>query len=254
MRKLVTVIHPDLVQDLREQENITLLYPLKSFCIGYDYEFSIEEIDDFVLVNRILDDVELDQLQDVLRNASIKGIVFDDLGILEIVKDMDIVKILLLDHIATNVKSINYYLDYVDSVVVSSDLAKEEIEYIVRYAKKAVVLTVFELKKLMYSRRTLLSNYALYHGIENEKEMISTIRDLSFVIKENDFGTCFYAKKYYNGLCLTTLTPVYFYWYNLIGMSVLEAHDLILKDIVNVVCEEGFLKQKTIYKLKGEEK
>ena len=48
MEKLVTVTNKAIIKDLREQKDIRLAYPLKSFCVGYDEYFSIEEIDDFV--------------------------------------------------------------------------------------------------------------------------------------------------------------------------------------------------------------
>ena len=64
--------------------------------------------------------------------------MFDDLGILDIVKDMNITKILILDHISNNTSSINSYLEYVDSIVVSSDLSEEEIRNIVKNVNKSV--------------------------------------------------------------------------------------------------------------------
>ena len=100
-----------------------LLYPLKSYTVGYPITFDIKDIDGFVLINRILDDFDLDELDTILHEKNnIKGIVFDDLGILDIVSDLNITKILLINHYANNTRSINYYLEYVDSVVVSSDI------------------------------------------------------------------------------------------------------------------------------------
>lgn len=253
MKKLVTVTSDELKQGLSGNKDITFLYPLKSFCIGFDTYFEIDKIDDFVLINRILNDDELDLLTKLLKNSKIKGIVFDDLGILEIVNDLNITKILLLDHIATNVKSINYYLDYVDSVVVSSDLTKEEIEYILNHANKELVVTAFGMKKLMYSRRKLLSNYAIYHNIDSIDTRKANINDKEFIIKENEYGTCFYAGKYYNALELLASNNVLYYWYNLIDVPVSDALDIILEGKVNIPNDSGFLYQKTYYKLKGDQ-
>ena len=141
MNKIVTVTNKSLALKLKEKE-VTLLYPLSSYCTGYEEYFDINEVDDFCLVNRILNDDDLDNLEKILKNSNIKGIVFDDLGLIQIIKDMPIVKILLLDHIACSTSSINYYLDYVDSVVVSNDLTKKEIQNITLNAKKKVVINV----------------------------------------------------------------------------------------------------------------
>lgn len=253
MKKLVTVISEEFDKDLRENDTLVKVYPLKSFCVGYDTYFSIEEIYDFVLVNRILNDEELDELERILKGSSIRGILFDDLGVLEIVADMPITKILILDHIATNTKSINYYLEFVDSVVVSSDITKEEIEVITKNANKPVTLMAFGLKKLMYSRRKLLSNYQDYHKQEKENTIYSTIGEKGFLIKENEFGTVFYAKKYYNALELLNLDNVLYFWYDMIGLSFLDAKK-ILNNEVNVESDTGFLYEASTFKLKDVEK
>lgn len=253
MKKLVTVISEEFNKDLRGNDTLVKVYPLKSFCVGYDTYFSIEEIDDFVLVNRILNDEELDTLEYLLKNSSIKGILFDDLGILEIVADMSITKILVLDHIATNTSSINYYLEFVDSVVVSSDITREEIEAIVKNASKPVTLMAFGLKKLMYSRRKLLSNYQEYHGLKKENTIYSTIGEKGFLIKEDENGTVFYAKKYYNALELLDLDNVLYFWYDMIGLSLKNAKK-ILKNEVDVESDTGFLYEASTFRLKDVEK
>ena len=197
MKKLVTVTSEELKNALKDKKDITLLYPLKDFATGYSLYFDIKDIDDFVYVNRLLNDEELDQLEIILKSSNIKGIVFDELGVLEICQDLKITKILLLDHLALNSISINYYLDYVDSVVVSSDLNYEEIEYITKNAKKKVVIYVFGLKKVMYSRRNLLTNYQKYHKLASKNKEEAFINDKSFLIKEDNYGTSFYMGKYY---------------------------------------------------------
>ena len=250
MKKLVTVTNREIIDDLRRDANITLVYPLKSFCVGYEVEFDISEIDDYVLVNRILDDNDLDKLESILNSSNIKGIVFDDLGIIDIVANLDITKILLLDHLATNTKSINYYLEYVDSVVVSNDLTEEEIRNIVANVSKPLVINVFGLKTLMYSRRLLLSNYEMYHNLKEERIVDASIEDKYFKIVENDYGTLFYAKNYYNALCLLDLDNVLFFWYNPIFLDNEKIIKLVLdNDITDINSELLFLDKKTYYKV-----
>lgn len=251
--KLVTVINRKIINDLRGINGVELLYPLKSFCVGYEIEFSIDEIDGYILVNRILEDKDLDILEKLLANSKAKGIVFDDLGVIEIVKDLPMTKILLLDHIATNYKSINYYLEYVDSVIVSNDLTKNEIEEILKKANKPLVVNVFGLKTLMYSRRLLLSNYAIYHNLKIERKMDATISPLKyFKIIENDYGTKFYAGKYFNGLELLNCSNVLFYWYDLIDLEPDKILSLIKDNKIDDINSDLlFLDKPTIYKVSG---
>ena len=250
INKLVTVTNREIIDDLRNIPNVTLVYPLKSFCVGFTDYFDISEIDDYVLVNRILDDNDLDKLESILNSSNIKGIVFDDLGIIDIVANLDITKILLLDHLATNTKSINYYLEYVDSVIVSNDLTEEEIRNIVANVSKPLVINVFGLKTLMYSRRLLLSNYEMYHNLKEERIVDASIEDKYFKIVENDYGTLFYAKNYYNALCLLDLDNVLFFWYNPIFLDNEKIIKLVLdNDITDINSEPLFLDKKTYYKV-----
>ena len=249
MNKLVTVTNKEIINDLRDN-NITLLFPLKSFCIGYNTTFAIEDIDDFCLINRILDDTDINKLDEILHNSKIKGIVFDDLGIIDVIKDMNITKILLLDHLATNTKSINYYLEYVDSVIVSNDLTKEEIENIINNSNKPLCINVFGLKTLMYSRRLLLTNYAIYHNIDNKNNIDSYIEDKHFKIVENEYGTKFYAYPYYNALELLNLKNILFYWYDPVLLDTKNIKKVAIdNDISDIPNTKLFLDKKTYYKV-----
>ncbi len=251
MKRLVTALNQEFLNKIKDLEDIEILYPLESFCIGYDYYYPATKIDGYALINRILTDDDLDILDSILKNSHFKGIVFDDLGILEIVKDLPLKKILLLDHLALNSISINYYLDYVDSVVVASDLNYEEIKYITENTKKEVVLYVFGLKKLMYSRRNLLTNYALYHQEEINKKLEAKILDKDFRIIEEDMGTSFFMGKYYNGLELLNLNNVLYYWYDFNQISLQEAID-ILNNKVNVASSPFLLHDQVSFKVRGD--
>lgn len=248
MNKLVTVTNSNFVDRLKK-EDVTLVYPLKFFCVGYDTYFDIDDIDDFVLVNRILTDKDLIYLKKILKNSQVKGIIFEDLGILEVIKNLNITKILLLDHILNNSKSINYFLEYVDSLVVSSDLCKEEIKYICKNSNKPLVIYTFGLKALMYSRRNLLSNYQKYYNLKKETILDAFISNKHFKFIENSHGTRCYAYPYYNAQDLLQLDNVLYFWYDPILLGI----DVILKvlqnDFENIKTSSIFLNQKTIYKV-----
>lgn len=249
MNKLVVITNPNIISDLRAN-NIRLLYPLKSFCVGYNTYFDINKIDDFALVNRILDNDDIQKLDKIIHNSNIKGIVFDDLGIIDVIKDMKITKILILDHLATNSKSINYYLEYVDSVIISNDLTKDEILYILNNTNKPLCINVFGLKKLMYSRRTLLTNYNIYHNLENQNVLDSKIDNNSFKIIENEYGTVFYAYPYYNALELLNSNNVLYYIYNPILLNNKDVINVVINNkIENIPNSPLFLNKKTFYKV-----
>ena len=250
-KKLVVVTSKDIINDLREKD-YTLLYPLKSFCVGYNLEFEITEIDDFVLVNRILTNADILKLNDLLhRNNKIKGIVFDDLGVLEVIKDLKVTKILMLNHLANSSKAINYYLDYVDSVMISTDLANTEIKEILKKSNKPLVLYIFGPIPLMYSRRTLLTNYHKYHNLENERLMDAHIDEKYFRIIENDYGTYFYTKKYFYYEDYSNLDNILYYYFNPVFLDKDKILVFLVGKVNNIDTFDFLLKEKTIYKLKS---
>ena len=213
--------------------------------------FSIDKIEGFVLVNRILTNKDLKELKKLIINSNVKGIVFDDIGIIELLKDINIIKILLLNHLANNYVSINYYLDYVDSIVVSNDITKEEIDVILDKANKPLVLNVFGLNNLLYSRRLLISNYNDYYDSNLDNSTDLFINEYGFTMFENEFGTVIYAKKYYNGLELIPSKNVLYYWYNPIFLDNEKILNVVLNGSIDgIETSKGFLNQKTIYKLK----
>lgn len=249
--KLVTVTSKTILNELKNNEDITLVYPLNAYTVGFTLTFDIKEIDGFVLINRILDDFDLDKLDQILHQENkIKGIIFDDLGILELVKDLDIIKILSINHYGVNSKSINYYLEYVDSVVVSNDITKEEILKILDNANKKLVVNVFGLKDLMYSRRKLLTNYVTFYKLENSNLLDASIDDKGFKIVENEYGTVFYTKKYYNALELLGTKNVLYYWYNPLFLDDTRVKEVVLNNnVTGIDCDKLFLDKKTTYRV-----
>lgn len=248
MSKLVTVTSNKNISILKK-EDVTLVYPLRFFSTGYLEYFDIDDIDEFVLINRILSDKELDKLENILINSHVKGIIFEDLGIIDVIKNLNLTKILLLDHALNNSKSINYYLEYVDSVVVSSDLSKDEIEYIAKNTNKSVVIYAFGLKALMYSRRHLVSNYEKHFNLENNNIIDASINNKYFKFIESTEGTKCYAYPYYNALDLLSLDNVLYFWFDPIGLDIDNIIKVLHNDLSGVDTSTIFLDEKTIYKV-----
>lgn len=247
MNRLVTITSKN--KNYLENEKVTRVYPVKDFCVGYEYYFELSNIDEYALVNRILTDRDLDKLSEELHKSHIKGILFEDLGLIEEIKDMDIEKILILDHALNNSISVNSYLDYVDSVVISSDITEEEIRTIAKNAKKDIVIYVFGLKSLMYSRRTLLNNYQEYYGYEKSDILDSSIDSKNFKVVESSYGTKIYAYPYYNALSMLDINNALYFWYDPILLSEDKVISLLHNDLSNIPNNRIFLDNKTIYKV-----
>lgn len=251
---LITINNLEDIDKLKELGITKYVFPLKGFCVGIPNTFLISEIpcDGYIFINRILDNKGIDDLREIIHNMpeNIKGIIFDDLGIMELIKDLDIEKILYLSHFNTNSKSVNIYLDMVDSAILSTDITKEEIEAIIKNAKKGITLFTLGYTGVMYSRRLLIDNYSKFYNIEKENPLVIDNTGHKFIVYENDYGTYFYHNKIFNGLELMELDAKY-YFVNSVFMNMDDIIKMLNKEDTEIDSDKGFLYTETIYKLKG---
>ena len=230
-------------------------YPLSFFCVGIPKTFLIEEITEdnaYIFVNRVMDTKCADELKKVVHNLpkNIKGIIFDDIGTVEILKGVNIEKILYCTHFNTNYKSINEYFEFVDEVIVSTDITEEEIDEIIKNVNKDISLFVFGLVPSMYSRRTLLTSYSRYHDKEKLSNLEIENNNQKFIVIENEFGTLIYHYPYYNGLRLLNKKAKYYFYYPIM-LNEKDILELAKNNIDDIPSDIGFLEQKTIYKVKN---
>ena len=261
-KTLLLVDNLEIVSKLSNRD-ITFLFPIKDYTVGFNNTFKIEDIPQggFIFINRIMDNKSIIALRELLLNlpSNIKGIVFDDLGVLNILLDikLDITKILFLNHFNCNYESINCYLEYLDSVVVSPDITYEEIDEILDKAIKKVVLYTFGYVNIMYSRRKLITNYN--HNFKKEVENIGVLEDnltkTKLNIIENEYGTVIYTENPFNGLNLRYKKNVL---YNLINTVFLTNEEVLTiidsKDNLDDIYPFKYLSmKKTIFKVKERE-
>lgn len=264
MNYLVNIRKIEEIEEYKKVGITTFLFPLQDFCVGYESEFTLKEIEKikennkYILINRVLDCEAVDVLYEIIKDTkNIKGIVFESLAVYEIVKKLNI-KVELIyfsNHFNTNTRSINFFLERFDSVFVSNELTKEEIEYITLNAKKEVVLQVFGHNQAMYSRRQLLSNFSKEFNIplNNPNTLVEKVSKISFKAVENKYGTVLYSGKVFNGLELTKLSNVKYFYINSTFMPIEDVISSIKGNIsTNIDTSFGFLEKETIYKLKGD--
>lgn len=262
---LYIVTDLNIIDKLKKVGVTNFLFPLKDFCVGFNDTYTLDEIEDnsFILINRILDNNSLDKLERVLKNNTkeIKGIVYDDFGVLHIINklNLDVIKINYQNHFGTNYESINENLKFNDSVVVSTDITKEEIDTICSKTDKKVCIFLFGLVQAMYSRRLLLTNFYNEFNIENKNnvEAYEKISNNKFIMVENEYGTVGYQKNYYNGFELIDNDNVLYFITNPLFLNEDEQLQLIKcienkKFDLDIPADTGFLHKETIYKLKGD--
>lgn len=264
INKLLYIVNnKEIIKELKKVGVENFLFPLKDFCVGFNDTYDINEMDNdsFIFINRILDNESLDKLEKILNQNrnKIKGIVYDDFGVLYLINklNLDVITISYQSHFGTNVKSINENLKYNDSVVISTDITKKEIEEILLKANKELCVFLFGLVPVMYSRRALLTNFFNEFKIptKNNIEIDEKISKNKFIMVENEYGTVGYQKNYFDGLELLEFKNIKYFIVNPLFLNKKEQLQLI-EDIkckkisLNIPTDKGFLYKETIYKLK----
>lgn len=258
--RYLVVVTEDEFLDLKV-EKIDFLFPILGYSVGYPKTFLFEEVNrphSYLFINRILDNESIDHLkEDLLRiDENVEGICFTDLGVLQVVKDLGLsLKLIYMqNHSTTNVHSINYYLKYVDSVLVSTDITKSEILFILENADKPLVVPYFSLVDAMYSRRKLLTNFEEEFKLEKNKEEVlhEGISGKDFLAIENEYGTVMYAKKFIDYREISH-TNILYRFVNPLGLDKETLERVLNGEDMSMISDTGFLDIKTYYKLKEDE-
>lgn len=244
----------------------TFLFPFKGYAFGFNNYFELDEINEdnsYLYINRNLDCEDIDKLKEIFMNikSNIKGVFFEDVGLIPVLENTNLEKIIFAHHLTTNYESINNYLKYVDSVVISTDITEEEILRILDKSNKKLGIFKFGMIPLMYSRRTLLSNFNKVYERDNKYEEIALepVTKESFLFVENEYGTVAYLNKYYANLNMQHQN-IGFNLINTYGLDKEDFDELLLSfqekrlpKLKTREITEGFLHKKTIFKLPPKE-
>ena len=256
MKKQKVLININNLNEVEEYKKIGInnfLFALEGFSVGYE-SFKLSDIpkDSYILINRVLDSKDIDSLKTIKEDLlKFKGIIFEDLGVYQIFKDTSLELIWNQAHFATNLTSINIWLDKVSSAVVSNEITSKEITDIVSGVKKPVIFNVFGKNMIMYSRRTLLSNFNKYNELEKYNDMVlgENHTNNNFLVKETEYGSAFFNNEYFNYIEFSkTLNDDNIKFYLVLNL------DLDVDTISKVLDGEeygndGFLNKKTVYRM-----
>lgn len=234
----------------------------------YPLELTIEEIitisentdkEILVALNKMIHNKDLQLVREVLtkiKSSKIKKILFYDLGILNICKEMNIDKELILSQEHLNASSSSnefYYNQGITNSFITSDITREEILEISKTSKMDIYYTVYGYLPIFYSRRYLLTNYFKYIGKDKKDDTYYIFNsDLKYMIKEYNYGTIIYSPLIN---LINEIEKIKDIKNLVIDLSYKENIDIIDKFINNEKEENtytGFLDKKTIYKLKEE--
>lgn len=261
MKKDKILINIENLSDIEEYKKIGInnfLFAVDNFSIGYK-TFDINSLinikeNKYLLINKIFNTEDINEFKEIIQLLNkFNGIIFEDIGVYHLLKDTNINLIWNQSHFATNYSSINYWLDLTNSAVISNELTKEEVKEIIDKSNKKIILNVFGKNNIMYSRRTLLTNFNKYFKLKTNKEIIlkENISNCEFRMLENESGTFTFDNNYFNIIDYIKYfnnDNILFYLVYPFGLSVPEIKDII-ENNSNIKYNDGFMNKKTIYKL-----
>lgn len=250
------LININNLDEIEEYEKIGIsnfLFAVDKLSVGYK-GFEIDEIptDSYILINRVMDNQCVDYLKSVKNQLKkFKGIIYEDIAVFNTFKDTDIELIWFQNHFTTNYQSINFWLNQgCASAIISNEITEREIDEIIENANKPLILNVLGKNQVMYSRRTLLSNFNKYSGIEDVNDCILDTQNnaTTFFARESVYGTTLFNNEYFNYTKLMSKYEDKVKFYLIINL------DLSVEDIKNILegsnfGNDGFLKKKTVYKM-----
>lgn len=250
---LININNLNEIEEYKKIGITNFLFALEGFSIGYN-TFQLDSIPDdaYILLNRVMDTDTMNGLRKIKNDLKrFKGIIFEDVGVYSLLKDSGISLIWHQVHFAVSSSSINFWLSKVDSCVLSNEITKEEIKEIVSKVNKPIIINVLGKNNIMYSRRTLLTNFNKYNnlGEYNDMRLVEPITHNEFLAKESKYGTYFLNNEYFNYINKLDINEdnVLFYLIYNQDLSVSK-----IKEILDGAefGDDGFLNKKTVYQLK----
>lgn len=261
MKKNKILINIENLNEIEEYKKIGInnfLFAVKDFSIGYK-SYTLEEINEldcnkFLLINRIFNTNDVEEFKKIKNKLlDFEYIIFEDIAVYNILKDTNIKLIWNQTHFATNYSSINYWLELTSSAVISNELTKQEVIDILSISNKSLVLNIFGKNPIMYSRRTLLTNFNKNFNLENRNIAIldESITKNEFLATETDKGTFVVNNKHFNIIPFLNEFKEDKILYYLVYPSGINYNDMIkyINEETTDNTDDGFMNKKTIYKL-----
>lgn len=258
---------------------------IKDFSVNVNYYVDINEFDVlknvnndiFICLNKNMHNGDLDALKDILlklNDYNIKGLMYYDVGILNIARKLDLKYDLVCsqEHLVTNYNTINYWNSFgVKYTYLSSDITEEEICDISKNTECKLIVNLFGYLPMFVSKRHIVKNYLDYFNLnDNSKVNYIEKEEKTYPIIDNNIGTVCYSNNILNGIKSSVNIDVEYIVLNSFDIkldkfikvidlfkSVNKKNVLEYNDIINDMFDNtdyGFLYTKTIYKVKNNEK
>ena len=286
MSKILTI--PSSFEEIEKTKEKTdgFIIGIKDMCVNTNFLIDIEELnllnkfndkDIFISLNKNIHNKDLNIVKNILiklNDYNIKGVLYYDVGILNIYNSLDLNYDLVWsqEHLTTNYNTINFWNSFgVKYTYISSDITEEEIIEISKKSNSKLMVTLFGYLPMFVSKRHIVKNYLEYFKLNDDSKINYMEKEGKiYPIIDNNIGTQVYSNNILNGIKSKLNLDVEYIilnsfnidldkFINIIDMfkivnkdNVDEYNDKINNMFTNV--DEGFLNTKTIYRVKKNDK
>lgn len=244
----------------------SFILPLKNYSIGFDVYFDINEINElsskyniYIIINKFMHKDDIRNIEVIINKLkNIKGFFLEDFGLIDIIGKEK--AILYQNHIINNYKAINYLKSIgFENVVVSNELTFKELKKIKENTNSKLYYFLINKNIIMYSKRSLLSNYYKYYNIDSNKNLIvlsESLKKHKLILKEEDGQSVIYN---YDTFCGSKyLNILEYYDYLIVNLTLLneEESKIVLNNIENknlhsmINTDNYFLENEIKYRVK----
>ena len=244
-----------------------IILPLKNYSIGFDYYFSVDEINElakktnvYVIINKFLHSKEIKEIKKVINQIkNIKAYFIEDMGLTNIISKEQ--TIIYQNHILNNYESVNYlYTLGFKKCVISNELTLNELKEIKDKTESELYYFLINRNMLLYSKRKLITNYMLNFNIKEETKKLNIKEKVSnheLIIKEENGSSVIFDKKIFSAFSYQKEINYDYFIINVNNMEDEEVKE-ILKNYksgnINLDTDNYFLLNEIGYKVKKDEK
>ena len=271
MSKLIVTVNSfEQLDDLLNKDIYGVMLYIDKMSVNSSFYINLDEFDKidfkskkiFLVMNKIMHNSDLELVRENLsrlKNMDVK-VLFYDIGVYNIAKDLDMIDKLVIyqDHLNASIQSNRFYYNLgVGGSYISSDITGEELLEIKNDNKMEIYFTAYGYVPIFYSRRYLIKNYLKFIDKEDCASKYSIISDIGdeYPIDEEEFGTTIYSVKPVNLInYLDELEKIDYLVMNSNGIDDDEFNKMvdsfINRDKIGD-CYLGFYNTKTIFRVKS---
>lgn len=189
------------------------LLGIENLSVNMPIYYNLEEIkkiktkkEIFISLNKNMHASDLKQLEQTLKELeklNIKGIFFYDIGVLNIIKRLNLKIDLVLaeEHSQTNYETINYwYQNKVKYAQISSEINIKEIKKIKQNTKAQLIIPILGYQPMFVSKRHLIKNYLEHFNQQNKSQINYIKKEQKIYPIIDEKVTTVYTNAYLNGI------------------------------------------------------